>query len=478
MSAPALGAPVAGCSWRRQLADRVAWNLVADGFARGGSLALALVSARWLGVEEYGRFALALSVAQYVWLIADASANSGFATRELLSARRDRPDDAPGITTSLLFARMRAAGWLSVVALPALALVPEPMRMPLAAAGLSFATIGLLPDWALRGYEDFRTLALAQAGAGIVLLVALFFVLPHSPSAATAAAAWALSFGAAALIAWVAMSRDGRLSLARRAPKLARGSSMVFALGSIGGIACAQTPMLIAGASLSPHEAGLFGAVSRLLVAWIGLMGVLWWPLFGVLAKETPGSDAYRRVVAGSAQIAFAASLPAGLACLLWPSELLTLCFGAEFAGAAALLRWTGLMLPLNAVLGLIEKAALAHGGERIRVWAYGAAYVLVLTIGIAGLPRLGAAAPLIGLLVGFMVATGIYAWAQRRVLPGRLLLVKAVLPLVAASILAIVWHAARTIEAPAVPSLVAGLALYALLVLPILKRSTSEVSE
>ena len=477
MSAPALTAPVDGGSWRRRLAGRVAWNLIADGFARGGSLALALVSAHWLGVEEYGRFALALTAAQYAWLLADASANSGYATREILAARRERPSEAAGLTASFLFARMRAAGWLSLLAVPALLFAPAPLRAPFAAAGLSFVTIGLLPDWALRGYEDFRTLALAQSGAALVLVVALVAVLPHAPSAAAACIAWALSFGAAALIAWIALSRDGRLSLAGRPPRLERGRSLVFALGSIGGIACAQTPMLIAGSALSSHDAGLFGAVSRLLVAWIGLMGVLWWPLFGVLAKETPGSDAYRRVVAGSAQIAFAASLPAGLACMMWPAELLTLCFGADFAAASPLLVLTGALLPLYAVLGLIEKAALAHGGERIRVWAYGVAYALVLGIGLAGLPRWGAAAPLLGLLAGFLVATAIYAGSQRHVLPGRLLLARALLPTAAALLLAALWKGARMFGIDAVPAIGSGLLVYALLLTPILRRSSTRGS-
>ncbi len=477
MSAPALEAVSDGDGWRRRLAGRVAWNLVADGFARGGSLALALVAARWLGVEEYGRFALALAAAQYAWLLADASANAGYATREILTARRERPQEAAGLTGSMLLARMRAAGLLTLVALPALLFAPAPLRAPFAAAAISFATIGLLPDWALRGYEDFRTLALAQAGAGLVLLVALVVVLPQAPTAAVAAGAWALSFGAAALIAWIALSRDGRLSLARSRPRLARGRSLVFALGSIGGIACAQTPMLIAGSALPAHEAGLFGAVSRLLVAWIGLMGVLWWPLFGLLARERPGSEAHGRVVAGSAQIAFAASLPAGLVCVQWPRELLTLCFGAEYAAAAPLLAVTGLLLPLYAVLGLIEKAALAHGGEGLRVRAYAAAYALVLAIGIAGLPRFGAVAPLAGLLAGYAAATALYAWEQRRVLPGRLLLVKGFLPMLAGLVLATLWLGARALGAPAVPAIAGGLALYALMLVPILHRPAAEAA-
>lgn len=474
MSAPAMGASIDGGDWRRRLAGSVAWNLVADGFARGGSLALALMSARWLGVEEYGRFALALTAAQYVWLLADAAANSGFATRELLTVRRERPEAAARFTTAMMLARIRAAGWLTLLAVPALAFVPEPLRVPFAAAALSFAMIGLLPDWALRGYEDFRTLALAQAGAGLVLLLALVVVLPRVPTAGAAAAAWSLSFGAAALIAWAALSRDGRLSLARAAVPAADRRSLVFALGSIGGIACAQTPMLIAGATLSAHDAGLFGAVSRLLVAWIGLMSVLWWPLFGMLAREEPGTAEYRRVVAGSAQIAFAASLPAGLACAMWPAELLALCFGAEFRPAAPLLVLTGALLPLYAVLGLIEKAALAHGGERVRIAAYGAAYALVLGVGLLGRP-LGWGAPLVGLLAGFVAAIAIYAGSQRRVLPGRLLLSRAVAPAAAAAALAAVWALARGAGMPALPALAGGLVLYGALMLPVLRRSTAE---
>lgn len=472
MTAPALAAPVAAQSWRRRLAGRLAWNLVAEGLARGASLALALFSARLLGVEEYGRFALALAAAQYAWLFADANANSGFATREILSARRDRPAEAASLTTALLFARLRAALALTLLAAAALWFAPDALRAPLAAAGLSFITIALLPDWALRGFEDFRGLALAQAGAAVTLVLALVVVLPHVPSAAAAAMAWALSFGAAALIAWVSLSRDGRLSLARHRPALAHRRSLVFALGAIGGIACAQTPMLLAGTALPAHEAGLFGAVSRLLVAWMGAMAVLWWPLFGVLARETPGSGGHARIVAGSAQLALSAALPAALACVQWPREILTLLFGAPFAAAAPLLALTGALLPLHAVLGLLEQVALAHGGEHLRVRAYAVAFVLVVGLGLAGLPQFGAIAPLAALIAGFGAATAVYAWSLRRVLPARALLERSATPFLATLVLAVLWAAAQRLSSPAFPTLVTGLVLYAFAMAPLLRHS------
>jgi len=472
MTAPALAAPPAAPSWRRRLAGRLAWNVVAEGLARGASLVLTLAAARLLGVEEYGRFVLALAAAQYAWLLADASANSGFATRELLAARRERPAEAAALTTSLLLARLRAAALLTIAAALALALAPAPLRAPFAAAGLSFITIALLPDWALRGFEDFRTLALAQAGAALLTMSALASVLPLAPTATMAAAIWALSFAAAALIAWVALSRDGRLSLARQRPALAHRRSLVFALGAVGGIACAQTPMLLAGTALAPHEAGLFGAVSRLLVAWMGAMAVLWWPLFGVLARETPGSAGHARVIAGSGQLALAAALPAALACLQWPHALISLLFGSAFVAAAPLLAWTGVLLPLHAMLGLLEQVALAHGHEHVRVRAYAVAFVLVLGLGLAGLPRLGALAPLLGLIAGFAAATGVYAWSLRHRLPARAMLHRALLPAAAALVLAALWAAAARLALPAVPSIAAGLVAYALAMTPLLRRA------
>ncbi len=472
MSAPAIESTAAAPSWRRRLAGRLAWNIGAEGLARGASLALTLVAARLLGVEEYGRFVLALAAAQYAWMLADASANSGFATREVLAARRDRPSDAAALATSLLLARLRAAALLSVAAALALAFAPPALRAPFAAAGVSFMTIALLPDWALRGFEDFRTLALAQAGAAVVTLAALVLVLPMAPTATVAAAVWSLAFGAAALIAWVSLTRDGRLSLARPRTALAHGRSLVFALGAIGGIACAQTPMLLAGASLSPHEAGLFGAVSRLLVAWMGAMAVLWWPLFGVLARETPGSRGHARVIAGSGQLALAAALPAALACVQWPHTLLALLFGEAFTAAAPLLMWTGALLPLHAMLGLLEQVALAHGREHLRVHAYAVAFTLVLGLGLTGLPRFGALAPLLALVAGFAAATLVYAVALRRVLPGRELVRRALVPLGATSALAVLWAIAQRVGAPALPSMAAGSLLYGLVMLPALRHS------
>ncbi|HTR97478.1 MAG TPA: hypothetical protein VMH61_06205, partial [Candidatus Acidoferrales bacterium] len=461
---PAAPAPAAHRPWVRRLARSLAWNAVSEFTARGASLWLSFACARALPVEAFGRFAYALALAQYVWLIGDTVANGGYATRELARVAHENPGAAPALEGRLLAMRLAAAAILTAVMLAVLALarLPADLHGALAGASVFFLAYAAFPDWALRAHEDFRGLALANAAAAGVLLAGTLFWLPRHPSAGVATALWAGSFAVAAAITLVRTARRRRLALRGGDPLASHTNrSFVFSLGAIGGIGCAQAPMLLVGSLATPLAAGLFGAAYRFLLVVINGFSVLWWPLMPVLVRSRPGERDFGDALAAMTSVVLLLGLPALLAFTLWPRELLTLAFGPRYAPGAPVLRIAGLVVPLFAGTALLEQTSLALGGEGVRARVNAAALAVLVGLGLLLAPSRGPAGVALALLAAYAVSFGAYAVRHHAVLPWSAIARRARGPLALNAGLAIAWCTARALHAPALPALVVAAALY-----------------
>jgi O-antigen/teichoic acid export membrane protein len=342
--------------------------------------------------------------------------------------------------------------------------MPGELRGALAGASLFFLAVAALPDWALRAREEFRWLALANVSAGVALVAGTLLWLPHHPTAGAAAALWSGSIGIAALVSLARLLPAGAFAFRGPAPTVSAHArrSLVFALGSIGGIGCAQAPMLLAGLLASPTDAGLFGAGYRFLLVAINAFSVLWWPLMPVLVGSKPGERAFDGALAAMGGVVLLLALPAMLAFTLWPRELLVTAFGARYAAGAATLRLAGIVVPLFAANALIEQTCLALGGEAARARINALALAVLVGTGLALVSSRGADGAAVALVAAYAVSLTCYLLTFRRALPARDLARRARAPLALNAGLAIAWLGARALHAPAVPALVAGALLYA----------------
>ncbi len=455
--------PVHANSWRRQLAGHLAWNLASDVAARGASLWLSFACARMLPVEGYGRLTFALALAQYVWLAGDAIANAGFATREMTRVRATDPTAAATLGGAFWRARLTAAVVLVVVLAAVLAFLPSPAATEsvLLAASVSFLTIAAFPDWALRASEDFHGLALANLTGAVSLVVATAWVLPRWPFAWAAALAWSLSFAVSASVALVRTRRRGVLALNGRSLEWGshlKGSGM-FALGAAAGIGSAQAPMIMAGMMCTPHEAGLFGAGYRLIIALVGVFGILWWPLFPLLARERADSPALRDALVTFTGVVLLLGMPAALACVIFPREILSLLFGAAYTGGATALALAGMAMPLYAISGLLEHICLARGGEAVRARTQLIALAIMVTTAVVLIPRWGGAGAATALVMGFLWTSTAFLATLYRDLPLQAMIQRAGRVLGLSACLGLFWWGSRSSGLAAIPMLVLGAA-------------------
>jgi len=470
LAAPAPAAPqgvAAREPWARRLAGNLAWNAASELAARGASLWLAFACARALPVSAFGRFSFALALAQYAWLAGDAFANSGYATREVARVRVYDPTSARRLKGRILLMRLAAAAILTAgFALVALvAPVPRDLRGALLGASVFFLAYAAFPDWALRAREDFRGLAAANVAGGLALVAGTLLWLPRHPGAGVAAALWGASFAVSAAITLArllgarAFTWDGGTSgvgsQARR--------SAVFSLGSIAGMGCVQAPMLIVGVLASAQDAGLFGAGYRFLLVVVNVFSVLWWPLMPVLVRSRPGERDFTEALATMGGVVLLIGLPAALAFAFWPAAILTLAFGARYAGGATALRIAAAVLPLIAANALFEQTTLATGHEAARARVNVTALAVLVALGAVWVPAHGPSGAALALLVAYAVSLAGYVVVGRDLLPWRAMAARARLPLVLNAALALGWLAARSAGAPALPSLAIAAVLYAL---------------
>ncbi|MCC6651478.1 MAG: polysaccharide biosynthesis C-terminal domain-containing protein [Candidatus Eisenbacteria bacterium] len=464
---PATPAPVAVTpSWSHRFAGQLAWNVASEVAARGASLWLSFWCARALPVSTFGRFTFALALTQYLWLAGDATANGGFAAREIARLRGVAPDRAARLAGRFLSLRLGAGVALAALITGAALVIPMPgeTRSALLGASVFFVAYAAFPDWALRAFEDFRGLAIGSVAAAAALVLSTLLWLPAHPSAGFAAALWGGSFGVAAVVALARLRLRGALSFARPHADDSRhwARSAIFSLGAIAGIGSAQAPLIAMGLLGEAHAGGLFGAAYRLVLAVLGVFTVLWWPLFPVLARSRPESPEFRDALAALSRTALLLALPATIAFLVWPREILSLAFGARYADGAAMLRLAALGIPIYALSGLLEQACLATGGEALRARAFGGAITLVALGSFTLVPALGAhgAAVLLGVAYGFTAS--VFAWRLHRRLPFPVMWREARPVLALAAGLAIAWSVAQRLGAPFLPVFAAGAMGYA----------------
>lgn len=404
---------------RARLSSHLAWNFGADLAARGASLWLAFFCARVLGVAGFGRFSFALAAAQYAWILGDAVLNNGYATRE---TARDHGATA-GQAGLFWSARLLAALGLTALYLTVTLLVPgeSATRRTLAAAAIYFLAYAAFPDWALRGLGDFRGLALGNLVYAVSLIVATLVLLPAHPDSALAVSLWGGGFALAGLVTLARLARRSALRLRPSFSFVAwrphfRRSSM-FSLGSVAAIGYTQLPIVLAGVLTGPHEVGLFSAGFRLLLAFIGTLTILWWPLMPLLTREQPRSAVFREVLGSSASLVLAVSVPVALAFTLFPAEVLTWLFGRAYAAGAPSLAIGAWVLPLYALTGLLEQTSLALGGERLRAGVAWTTFGVMGGLAFLFVPRWGAVGAAMTSVAGFALALTFYAARLRRLI-------------------------------------------------------------
>lgn len=318
-----------------------------------------LISRFFLTPAEVGTFSIALSAAMLVAVLQD------FGITRYISGQAELTDAQVRtcFTVSVLFAL--AIGLIvAVIAWPVAKFYGEPVLFTLLliiAGSYLIVPFGIVPSALLTRAMNFRALFVVNTLASLANATVALTLAASGHSALSLA--WALVAQAvvrAILGQWLSGARlPLPPSLAEARPILGFGSasSLLFVSGALG----TRTPELVIGRILGLAAVGLYGRAASLAVQlhtlMAGAVGGVFYPAFRRLRDEgVPLGRPYLRVVAAYSGVVW----PAMAALAVAAEPLVSMLYGARWAGVAGPLRWVALAeicfvaLPLHVELPIL----------------------------------------------------------------------------------------------------------------------------
>ena len=389
----------------RGLGRGTALGVVATGLDRVAALGIALWLPRHLGLDDYGRYTLVITLLAFCQTLPDASLESVLVAR---IAREGRGGAELAGAAVPVRATMSLA--FGIAGLTAIGLATGDAR--LAVAGAPWAA-GL---W-LVASNPYRALLRGQFRLGrylgvvavqSVAMIGALAIVVRSGAGLTGVLATGAAGGAAAFVSgWLLGGTGAR---PRLDPDVAR--TLVIAAAPL-----AATGFVVVGAQQvvqvlllrihGPAALGLLGGAGRFVDAVTLLPQAVVVGLLPVLARiaGTPSTTYAAREAARVLALLLA---PAAAALAMWAAPALTTLLGPTFAAAAPVLRVLAAVGLLAGSGQVLTALLVAEGRERLLLGATGVSALLTVALGAALVPPFGpvgaAAAAALGMLGGQLV--------------------------------------------------------------------------
>lgn len=429
---PALHQRLKAAITSRLPADRRAYFALADQVLMSFSnFAIAIIIARWLGKEEFGRYAIAWTIAVVVENIQIALLTTPMLT---FAAQRPAPEQPRFAGVLLAHGLALAAATAVIVLLGALAanhLVPDwrlhQIALPLAALIL----LGQLAELARRYFYAFGPswMAFRVSMVRVSVLIAGLIAATQlaRPDTGLAVTLWIMAAaGATAILVAVP-----RLSVQWPSREdLARDTIGHWVYGRwllLANVVNAGREAFVAtviGASLGLAEIGVFRATQQMVnlinIPAFAMHNVVTTPMGAAFAAHgISGALAYARGFVPRYLALLIATLAALSICGSW---LLPMVYGAQFAGYGGVVAILALSTALLIVRDVISVILRACNRTDIPLAASIGAALITFTIGYALISRYGLAGAVAGECLYGAVALALVAWGLRRALDPRLM--------------------------------------------------------
>ena len=440
--------------------------LRAGGYVLGTLLSLAGIAliTRHLGLEEFGRYSVVLSLITVVGAVTDA----GMGTLGLREFSQRRGEDRDELMRTLLGLRLAltllGAGCATLIALTLGYRAELVLGAVLAGLGLVLTvgqtTLGIPLGASLRNGTlaaiDLLRQALTLAGFATLVLL----------GAGTAAFLAVPIPAGVVLVVIVAVLVRGQVSLrprvAPRAWLALLGTSVGFALATAVGTIYVYTAQILTGFVASDEQVGLFAAAFRVFVVLAAVPGLLITVAFPVLARAA--RDDRDRLAYGVGKLLDVSALlgvGAAVGLLTGAPAIIEVMAGPDFAGAARALRVLSLAVVMSFLLAAWGFALLSLHDHRSLLLANVAA-LATSALAVALLARgSGAEGAALGVVLGELVLAAGYLLGLTRGRPE--LRPRAAVPLKALAVAAPAVAVVFALGLPAAPAALVALVLYAL---------------
>lgn len=351
---------------RGSLLGRTAILASGAGVARMLGVAVFILLARALGVDRFGIFGFAMSVALLLEVIIDMGQSSHVG--RIVARGSDRAQ-----RFGALIANKSVLACIAAVAAGCASF----------AAGRGWdetLAVSLMVLWAgaLSVLDSLRSIArslglmtadsVVNGGESLGRLVGVAAAWVLGAPLAGYALAFAVECSLAAIVFYVWLARKVRLLPSRVEPAWAwrfLRESAPLGLAGIAFVGFYQIDQVFVRTLAGSAENGLYGAAVRVVLAATGLAALVVVAVYPDLSRYRDDARAFRRHVLAALRLGFSFAAPAAVLIAVFAGPLIRILYGEAYAGSAALLRVLAPIVPLNAVVVTALYVGNALGREK-----------------------------------------------------------------------------------------------------------------
>jgi O-antigen/teichoic acid export membrane protein len=389
-----------------RLAQGVSALTVAEAVRVGVSAALAIYLARRLGAAAFGLWTFAIAVAGYPQALVEAGL-TWIGTRDVAAY----PGSSHALVRRIVPLRLSLAlaGGAAVLACAFTLTAAGPARLVVMLAGASLVTMALTIDWVFYGLERRSIVATANVLRVFVFAAAAVLVVTGPSLVWAVPLTQAAGEAAAAALLWIRFRRTvppdtaptplGTAAIVRQAAPLTL-SQFMRALTM-------WSAVTLLGLRTTASEVGQFGAAQRLTLLAGGFTTLYFYgyvPLASRAAQQ--GSAAITKLVRRSAALTALLTVPFALGATLFASPIVALAFGADYRGAAPVLRVLVWTIPISVLGGHFRHTLISLKHTRVDALAVAAGALTTVVLNVVLTGRLGLIGGAVAMVTGEAVLT------------------------------------------------------------------------
>lgn len=392
------------------------------------SLVFTVITARYLGSSAYGIFSYALSyIAVFI-----AFHDFGFATVAIRDIAKD-PSKTQRYFSNIFSLKLLMA---VIIFIAASAAIPLLRKDPLEARILFLFTVSgfiymfqLSYRWIFQAHQVFEYEALMNISQGIIALVLILTVIFLKKGLVVIAGAWILLYFLTTIIGLVFALRlvRFRFVLDKGLIKGILSSAIVIGLLSLVSILFLYVDKIILFQMKNSQEVGLYSAASKIMLFVRGIVFLyvsVAFPAFSSFSVDMTDRF-FHRFLNRSFYYILMLTAAISLGGMLLAAPLISLLFGAGYAGAIPALKIVIWALPLTCLSGLISCSFVSINRQKECLFIYGSGLLVDVLINFLFIGRYGYYATSIAVVISELIMFIVFALLAYRMLEFKISMIK-----------------------------------------------------
>jgi len=259
---------ISGENIARRVASNIAWSVVSEIVGKGILFLVMIYLARSLGVEKFGILSFSQVLASFFWYGVDLGINM-YGSGEIAKTRR-----AAGDLVSILLSLRILSALMMFLLFAGISVVfstHAAQRTVFLATSLYLVTRALNVDWALRGFEGFKFIAIGNFATFLSMLGLTVIFVNSEQDVVKAALIWSLCYLIGSAVSMLLLVNNFKVEIKWICKYenfvIHLKQSIHFMLSGGLNVLYQYLPMLLVGTLASEYQIGIFSAPYKIVIS-------------------------------------------------------------------------------------------------------------------------------------------------------------------------------------------------------------------